>query len=72
LTLVVQAQSADVIASLLMLKAESEGLTGTKIKMTLSHATEAHLLAKEIAQAGVGVVLVPTRPFPYVWECRRV
>jgi hypothetical protein len=55
-----------------MLKAEIEGLTGTKIKMTLSHATEAHLLAKEIAQAGVGVVLVPARPFPYVWECRRV
>ncbi|EIN11387.1 carbohydrate esterase family 9 protein [Punctularia strigosozonata HHB-11173 SS5] len=72
MTLVVDAQSADIIATLLRLKADVEKHTGTRIKMTLSGATEAHLLAKEIAEAGVGVVLVPVRPFPFVWETRRV
>lgn len=68
----VDAQSADVIATLLRLKADVEKHTGTRIRLTLSGATEAHLLAKEIAEAGVGVVLVPVRPFPFVWETRRV
>lgn len=40
--------------------------------MTLSGATEAHLLAKEIGEAGVGVIFVSSRPFPTTWEQKRV
>ncbi|KAF7348547.1 Carbohydrate esterase family 9 protein [Mycena venus] len=69
--LVIHAESADVIASLLVLKKEVEVATGTPIRITISGATEAHLLAKEIGQAGVGVI-VQQRPFPATWEERRI
>ncbi|KLO16031.1 composite domain of metallo-dependent hydrolase [Schizopora paradoxa] len=71
-TLVVEAQSADVIASLLHLKHEVESAYGSSIKLTIAGAAEAHLLAKEISEAGVGIVFVPSRPFPTVWEDRRM
>jgi len=71
-TLVVEAQSADVIASLLHLKREVEHAHGSSVKLTITGAAEAHLLAKEISEAGVGVVFVPSRPFPTVWEARRM
>ncbi|KAJ6469475.1 hypothetical protein C8R45DRAFT_1055168 [Mycena sanguinolenta] len=69
--LVVHADSADVIASLLLLKKEGEAVSGTPIRLTLAGATEAHLLAKEIGEAGVGVI-VHQRPFPASWEERRI
>ncbi|KAK7059701.1 carbohydrate esterase family 9 protein [Favolaschia claudopus] len=69
--LVVEAESADVIASLIVLKKEVETTSGTRIRLTLAGATEAHLLAKEIGQAGVGVIL-QQRPFPGVWEQKRI
>jgi hypothetical protein len=46
--LVVDVSSADVIATLLELKAEVEAKTGKTLRLTLSRATEAHLLAKEM------------------------
>jgi hypothetical protein len=42
-----------------------------KLKFTFSGATEAHLLARELRHAGVGVLVHP-RPFPYTWESRRM
>ncbi|KAJ7253712.1 carbohydrate esterase family 9 protein [Mycena haematopus] len=69
--LVVHAESADVIASLLVLKQEVEAVTGTPIRLTLAGATEAHLLAAEIGKAGAGVI-VHQRPFPATWEQRRI
>ncbi|KAJ6572056.1 carbohydrate esterase family 9 protein [Mycena capillaripes] len=69
--LVVNAESADIIASLLVLKKEAEAANGTPIRLTLTGATEAHLLAKEIGQAGVGVIL-EQRPFPSIWERKRI
>ncbi|KAJ7512471.1 hypothetical protein B0H11DRAFT_1844256 [Mycena galericulata] len=69
--LVVEVESADVIASLLVLKKEVEAAKGHTIRLTLAGATEAHLLAKEIGQAGVGVI-VKQRPFPAAWEQKRV
>jgi hypothetical protein len=42
------------------------------MKLTITGGAEAHLLAKELAAARVGVVLNPPRPFPYVWEDRRM
>ncbi|KAG5220249.1 carbohydrate esterase family protein [Salix suchowensis] len=72
LPLVIEAHSADIIATLILLKREVEREIGSDIRMTISGATEAHLLAKELAQAVVGVVVRPSRPFPYVWEDRRL
>lgn len=40
--------------------------------MTIAGAAEAHLLAKELSKASVGVILTPARPFPYAWEYRRM
>ncbi|KAH8116643.1 composite domain of metallo-dependent hydrolase [Phellopilus nigrolimitatus] len=72
MTLVVEAQSADVISTLLRLKKEVEEEVGGPMKMTIVGAAEAHLLAKDLATADVGVVVVPSRPFPYTWEHRRI
>ncbi|KAJ2918066.1 hypothetical protein MD484_g2411, partial [Candolleomyces efflorescens] len=71
LPLVIQVQSADVIASIIQLKAEVESHSNTPLKVTLVGANEAHLLAKEIGEAGIGVILAP-RPFPGSWKSRRI
>ncbi|KAJ6570163.1 carbohydrate esterase family 9 protein [Mycena vulgaris] len=70
--LVVEAHSADIIASLILLKREVEHAKGRTIQMTITGAAEAHLLAKEIGEASVGVILNPARSFPYMWEDRRI
>ncbi|KAN0129749.1 carbohydrate esterase family 9 protein [Lactarius tabidus] len=70
--IVVEAYSADVIATLILLKKEVEEKTGATIKMTVVGATEAHLLVKEIAKANIGIIFKPSRPFPTGWEQRRM
>ncbi|KAJ7678491.1 carbohydrate esterase family 9 protein [Mycena rosella] len=72
LPLVVEAHSADIIASLILLKREVEHAKGRRIQMTITGAAEAHLLAKELGEAGVGVILNPARSFPFLWEDRRM
>lgn len=64
--------NADIIATILLLKREVELLTGSSMRMTLVGATEAHLLAKQIAAANVGVILTPPRSYPYTWEMRNM
>ncbi|PSR81135.1 hypothetical protein PHLCEN_2v6470 [Hermanssonia centrifuga] len=71
-TLVVDADSADIIATLILLKREVEDKTGNTIHLTITGALEAHLLAKELAEAKVGIIQVPSRPFPTVWDRRRI
>lgn len=71
-TLVVEADSADVIATLILLKREVEDEFGSTVKMTITSALEAHILAKEIAEANIGIVQVPARPFPTTWERLRI
>ena len=68
----VEAHSADVIATLILLKKEVEEKTGATIQMTITGATEAHLLVEEIAKANIGIIFNPSRPFPTTWEQRRV
>lgn len=68
----VETQSADIISTLLKLKQEVEEKIGAALKLTVAGGAEAHLLAKELGSAGVGVVVVPSRPFPYTWEHRRM
>jgi hypothetical protein len=63
--------SADIIASLIALKKQVEAAKGTIIRLTLAGAAEAHLLAKEIGNAGVGV-LIEQRPYPPRWEQKRL
>ncbi|KAF8663419.1 hypothetical protein AX16_000991 [Volvariella volvacea WC 439] len=70
--LVVEVHSADIMASLLIVKAEVEDKIGSNMRMVFSGATEAHLLAKEIANERVGVILNPVRPFPETWQERRI
>lgn len=60
------------MASLLLLKQEVETKRGSVLKMTFMGAAEAHLLAPEIAAAGVGIILAPPRSYPYTWEQRRM
>lgn len=67
-----QVQNADIIASLIELKKEIHTRTGTDIQLTVAGADEAHLLAKELGEAGVGVILTPSRPFPSDWESKRM
>lgn len=70
--LVIETHSVDVIATLIQLKKEFEARTGHSLRMTVAGATEAYLLASELAEAGVGVVLTRARPFPETWERRRM
>ena len=64
--------SADIISSLLLLKDEVEEHTKKTMKLTIAGGSEAHLLAKELGEAGVGVILIPARSFPKEWEGRRM
>lgn len=68
----ITAHNADIIATLLSLKEEIDGQTGTSIQLTINGATEAHLLAEEIGKAGVGVILTPVRPRPMIWDAKRM
>jgi hypothetical protein len=97
--LIIDVTSADIMAVLLALKSEVEQHTNATMRMSISRATEAHLIAKdigmlgshfkciaykilmapalffgmdEIAEAGVGVILRNSRPFPVSWRERRM
>ncbi|KAG6372339.1 carbohydrate esterase family 9 protein [Boletus reticuloceps] len=70
--LVVQAQNADIIASLIKLKKEVEASKGVELKLTVAGAAEAHLLAKNLGEANIGVIVTPSRPFPEAWEMTRI
>lgn len=70
--LVIEVDSADVMASLIQLKYDVEAEIETVLRITFFRAAEAHLLAKEIARAGISIVFTPPRPFPVTWESRRM
>jgi hypothetical protein len=46
--LVIEVHSADIMATLIILKAEVEEKIGSNMRMVFSGATEAHLLAEEL------------------------
>ncbi|KAG1849280.1 hypothetical protein DFJ58DRAFT_795038 [Suillus subalutaceus] len=71
-TLVVDVESADIMATLLRLKDEYEAHSGRELRMTFAGATEAHILAHEIARAGVSVIVTQSKPFPSTWEQQRI
>lgn len=71
-TLVVDVESADIMATLLRLKDEYEAHSSRELRLTFAGATEAHILAHEIAKAGVSVIVTQSKPFPTTWEQRRI
>jgi len=60
------------MASLVLLKRSVEDNRGSKIEIVFTGAAEAHLLAKELGEAQIGVILSPSRPFPGSWEQKRL
>lgn len=46
--MIIDVTSADIMATLILLKYEVEASTGRKMRLSFAHATEAHILAKEI------------------------
>lgn len=71
--LVVRTQNADVIATLLALKEEVEGIIGGGfVRLVIAGGAEAHLLAKELGKAKVGVIFTRPRAFPATWGGRRM
>ena len=71
--LVVDTQNADVIATLLSLKEEVEGIVdGGLVKLVIAGGAEAHLLAKALGEAHVGVIFTRPRAFPMTWGGRRM
>ncbi|CCO35688.1 hypothetical protein BN14_09806 [Rhizoctonia solani AG-1 IB] len=70
--LVIKVHKADDMATLLELKSEIEDLTSIPLRLTFAGATEAHIISKEIAAAGVGVIVIPSRSFPASWDRARV
>jgi hypothetical protein len=71
--LVVSTQSADVIATLLSLKEEVESSVDSGfVRLVIAGGAEAHLLAKELGEAHVGVIFTRPRAFPATWGGRRM
>lgn len=60
------------MATLVNLKREFEDITRNYLWLTFSGAAEAHLLAEEIARAGISVILTSPRTYPSSWEQRRM
>ncbi|KAF9534703.1 carbohydrate esterase family 9 protein [Crepidotus variabilis] len=70
--LVIDVDSADIMANLILLKIDVEDKIGAQMRMVFSGAAEAHLLAQEISNARIGVILNPIRAVPTVWDQRRI
>lgn len=53
---------------------EIDGVTGAQLRLVLTGADEAHLLASEIAATNgtVSVILTPVRQFPLLWDQTRI
>ncbi|GJJ09058.1 hypothetical protein Clacol_003280 [Clathrus columnatus] len=63
LPLVIHVHNADIMATLIRLKQEVEVFAG---------ATEAWMIASDIAQANINVILSPSKSFPETWDRRRI
>ncbi|KAL2186564.1 hypothetical protein L209DRAFT_731424 [Thermothelomyces heterothallicus CBS 203.75] len=84
LPLVVTVHSADTIAALLKVKVAVEkeleeaggeeqkrGAPARRLRLVIHGGAEAHLLARELAEAQVGVVLAPLLSYAASWDQRR-
>ncbi|KAK8155039.1 hypothetical protein BKA80DRAFT_304450 [Phyllosticta citrichinensis] len=71
LPLVISVDSADTTASILRVKGAVEQAANRKIRLAIVGGAEAHLVAKELAAADVGVVLAPLLQYSQAWDQRR-
>lgn len=76
LPLAITVHSADTIAAVLRVKGDVERYieeqgTQTNLRLIIVGGAEAHLLADDLAAAGVGVVLAPFQSFAVSWDQRR-
>lgn len=73
LPLVINAAKADHLASLVRLKKEIERSPNQTdpLRWVVHGGQEAHLVASELAEAGIAVILDPPRAFPGSWDERR-
>ncbi|KAF4823414.1 hypothetical protein CGCSCA5_v001986 [Colletotrichum siamense] len=77
MALAVTVHSADTIAALLDVKSSIEdtikeaNLGGRHLRLVVVGGAEAHLVAEQLASAGVGVILAPSQSFAVSWDQRR-
>ncbi|KAH8590146.1 amidohydrolase [Bisporella sp. PMI_857] len=79
LPLVITVKSADTIAAVIRLKSEVEAFINkvsnnskpSKLNVVLLGASEAQIVAKEIAAADISVILAPLLPYSESWDQRR-
>ncbi|KZO93081.1 composite domain of metallo-dependent hydrolase [Calocera viscosa TUFC12733] len=69
--LIIQVDSADIMSTLILLKQEIEIQFGSTLQLSFAGANEAWLVAKNIADDGIGVILAPSRTYPAEWEKMR-
>lgn len=77
--LIIAADSADVIALIVRLKATVEvaiakavtTASAPKLRFVIIGGAESHIVASEIADAGISVVLAPLLPHAQTWDQRR-
>ncbi|KAF9880088.1 amidohydrolase [Colletotrichum karsti] len=74
--LAITVHSADTIAALIDVKASVERAmkelnVGQTLRVIVVGGAEAHMVAKDLASAGVGVVLAPAQSFAVSWDQRR-
>ncbi|KAK1450498.1 amidohydrolase [Colletotrichum melonis] len=79
LPLVLTVHSADTIVAALRVKAtveealaaKSQSKESPKLRLSIIGGAESHLVASELADAGVGVLLAPFQSYSYTWDQRR-
>ncbi|KAK4704844.1 hypothetical protein P7C70_g1364, partial [Phenoliferia sp. Uapishka_3] len=69
--LVINAWKADTIATIILLKREVEKHSKKPLKWIIHGGQESHLVANELADAKISVILSPPRAFPASWDERR-
>ncbi|KAL4247110.1 hypothetical protein ABKN59_001378 [Abortiporus biennis] len=69
--IIFEVNNADIIAALIRLKKAVELKTSKQLRVVLVGASEAHLLASEIAQENIGVILNPAKSYPNEWDDAR-
>ncbi|KAF5344401.1 hypothetical protein D9756_011347 [Leucocoprinus leucothites] len=70
--LVINVDSADIMSTLILLKESYRRSTRSDFDLTFTGAAESHLIAEDIAKAGISVVVTKPRPFPGTWEGQRI
>ncbi|KAK0611674.1 hypothetical protein B0T14DRAFT_440877 [Immersiella caudata] len=71
LPLAITAHSADIIASVLKVKAAVDAVTKSSLHLVIVGGGEANVVAEELAAAKVPVVLLPFLSYRLTWEERR-